>query len=246
MNFDNMYYLNLAIRISDYKGVAKYINRCELNPEIYDNISYYCTDLQTFKLIEKYIPKGVLNKYIMTRTTFNNTDVFKYYVKEINGFNESNSEESILLNTLNNKNSTKKWNLFDYLFNNIDFNSKNINAETNSQIMLRADPTNTDGIYLEKLERLTKDRSTKNDYLFKCMDSLSQPVENFIDEPAESLRINFNDIEYHLLRLNMKLKKMFSFTQIKLADEDTYKTLTDLHISILNNFILNKLLLDKI
>jgi hypothetical protein len=253
MNFDDLYYLKLAIRLSDYNGVNKYLskNKSKLDIEVYDYLNYYCTDIRIFKLFDKF--KAYINPYTMAKTTFNNTEVFKHYLNngvDINRFKDT--DESVLTNILNNKNLTKRAVVFEYLLTrgDLDLNSKNSNAETNSQIMLKVDPTSPEGVYLEKLERLTKDMNEKNSFLFTNRDVLTnntQSIDNFVEEPVESLKINFHDIEFHLLGLNLKLKRMFSFTQINLSERDsTYKTLSELHLSILHNFILNKLLLDKI
>jgi hypothetical protein len=254
MNFDDLYYLKLAIRLSDKNGVNKYISKCrgKFDSEVYEYISYYCTDINIFKLVEKYIDKTKLNPLIMAKTTFNNSEIFKYFVENSKiDLNQFKDEESIIINALLNKNLTKRNTLFEYLLNNksLNLNSKNSNSETNSQIILNSNPTDAEGIILEKFENLAKAKTEETAYLFNSTQVLSKDINSingFIREPTDSIKLNFNDIEYELLKINLKLKKMFSFNSFSLSRDPIYSSLTSLHSSILHNFILNKLLLDKI
>jgi hypothetical protein len=161
-------------------------------------------------------------------------------------------DESIIINTLKNKNTAKKLNLFDFFLNEKKnlLNKKNQAGETNSQILLKENPTDTDSVFLEKLEKTSQNRTESNTYLFYNTslpkDYNKVNISNFINSTNESIKINLEDIEYHLLKLNLKLRRMFDFTPIYLRDNQTSSTLSELHLNILHNFILNKLLLEKI
>lgn len=253
MNFDDLYMLKLGIRLSDYNAVNKYYSkvRNRLDDEVQEYLNTYCTDVRIIEMFEKN-KKFNFNIFQMLRSTFNNDEIIKKYIKNVPDVNKFNDSESIITTVLRNQNPKKKINLFQIFLSNQNFflNKKNENGETNSQILLKETPTDTDAVFLEKLEKKSANRTADNTFLFY---NTSLPkvynksdIKNFINSKEESIKINLEDIEFHLLKLNLKLRKMFDFTPIYLSDNKTDSTLSQLHLSILHNFILNKLILEKI
>lgn len=268
MNYDDLYMLKLYIRMSDYENTLKHLKKVpknKLDAEVYDYISTYCNDIRIFKLFENKTMNFQLFILQFLKNPFNNFEIIKYFVgdkdkstslsKNLNFITED--DESIMINTIKNTNSNKKLKLMELLTNKLDLNIKNNKGETNSQIILKGNPTDIDGVILEKLENLTKNKTEENSYLFNknndtsnvSMLSIDKPKEsitNFINEPEESVKLNLADVEYNLLRLNFRLRRMYEFYPIYLQDVKIDNRLSQLHLNILNNFIFDKLLLEKI
>lgn len=276
MNFDDVYMLKMSIRISDYekasnlfKKVGKKISN---DSEVVDCLSKYCTDLRIFNLFEQsslfknndkiYNPQFFL---ILMKNPFSNESIIKYYLAsnkmKIDGFYDTfeGSSQSALIKLLENTNNLKKLRVFEYLLNkdDFDFNKKNLKGETNSQILLSDNPTDMDAIFTEKVENLLKNKSKDNKNLFKGYTfhfspftpkskSIEEEVNNFISEPIESYKINFADIEYKLLKLNIKLRRMYQSSITNLSNLDLNKDLSKIHEGVLEDIIFEKLLLEKI
>lgn len=253
MNFDDLYMLKLGIRLSDYNTVNKFYSKVKnkLDDEVQEYLNIYCTDERIIALFDKN-KKFSFDLFKMLKSTFKNEEIIKKYLDKIKDLNKINDDESIIIDTLRNKNTSKKLNLFENYLKNKNFflNSKNSSGETNSQILLKENPTDIDAVFLEKLEKTSSNRTESNSFLFYNTSLPSQydkaEISNFINSTEQSIKINLEDIECHLLKLNLKLRRMFDFTPIYLTDNQTDSTMSQLHLSILHNFILNKLLLEKI
>lgn len=275
MNFDDLYMLKLSIRISDFDNTNKYFKKLNKNkirndPEVLNFLFSYCNDLRIFKLFESDYNKYLNDKKkILILNLFssnvNNLEIIKYVFENMSSslkdeyFHYTSDSKSILINTLQNSNSDKKLKLFDYFLNN-DFNFSN----KNSQILIEKNPTNLDAVFLEKIENLLKYKNDNNSFLFnnktysqfevlkisseKDGKLIKRSIENYINTPYESYKINFADIEYNLLKLNIALRKMYDVNPIYLHSTkfDNWQFYNKIHNSMLDNFILDKILLDKI
>jgi hypothetical protein len=253
MNFDDLYMLKLGIRLSDYNAVNKYYSkvRNRLDDEVQEYLNTFCTDIRIIEMFEKN-KKFNFNIFQMLRSTFNNDEIIRKYLNKVSDVNNFDESESIITTVLRNYNTKKKINLFQNFLSNPNFilNNKNSNGETNSHILLKENPTDTDAVFLEKLEKTSKNRTPENSSLFFSTslpkEYNKQEISSFINLNQESININLEDMEFHLLKLNLKLRRMFDFSPIYFSDNHTYSTLSQLHLSILHNFILNKLILEKI
>jgi hypothetical protein len=253
MNFDDLYMLKLGIRLSDYDAVKRYYSkvRNRLDDEVQEYLNMFCTDIRIIEMFEKN-KKFNFNIFQMLRSTFNNDEIVRKYLNKFTDVNKFDDRQSFITTLLRNNNTKKKITIFQNFLSNPNFilNTKNHKGETNSQILLKENPTDTDAVFLEKLEKTSKNRTLENSYLFFSTnlpkEYNKQQISNFINSSQESVKINLEDIEFHLLKLNLKLRKMFDFSPIYLSDSNTSSTLSQLHLSILHNFILNKLILEKI
>jgi hypothetical protein len=169
--------------------------------------------------------------------------------------------KSVLISVAKNSNITKKLNSYNLLLTNMlnynpNFLIKNSKGETQAQILSSEDPVNIDTVFIEKLEKLKKFENSENKFLFsknyvpdlKSTDiDIKENICNYIKEPSESYKIGFADIEFKLLLLNLKLRKMY---EININNLHNHKSdaghLTKLHFNLLDEFIFEKLLLDKI
>jgi hypothetical protein len=253
MNFDDLYMLKLGIRMSDYNVVNKYFSKVKnrLDDEVQEYLNTYCTDMRIIAMFDKN-KKFTFNLSRMLKSTFKNDEIIKKALEKVEEVNYFNHDDSIIINILRNNNTSKKLTLFEHFLNlqKFNLNKKNTNGETNSQILIKENPTDTDAVFLEKLEKTSANRTESNSFLFYnttlSKEYKSLEIANFITSNQVSIKINLEDIEYHLLKLNLKLRKMFDFNPIYLTDNQTNSCLSQLHLCILHNFILNKLVLEKI
>jgi hypothetical protein len=274
MNFDDLYMLKLSIRLSDYDNSYKYfkkLSKSKIDEQVYENLAYYNTDLRIFKMFEKdtnlkkHNYKFILN---LMKNPFNNFEIIEYMVghlKNKEGIENKfyNNDESIVINLLKNSNSRKKIKTFEYIlnyFDNFNFNERNSKGETNSQILLSENPTNIDSVFLEKIENLFKNKTEENKFLFftdkgnisnrtNNKITIQEEIKNFLKAPKESYKIRFADIEYNLLRLNIKLRRMYEFSPIVLIKEtalEENERFSRINIKTMEEFIFEKLLVDKI
>lgn len=157
----------------------------------------------------------------------------------------------------------------------LDLNFKNSKGMKNSKIISEDDPTLLENLFLEKLENLTVKKNIDNSYLFnenslyfralenKDLQSLKDYNDNykiyrdkneliksylkkFISEPIESEKISFNDIEFKAFLLNIKLKSMFEIKCLSLNNNNFEEFLNKKHLQVLDNFLFENLLLEKI
>lgn len=267
MNFDENYLLKLYIKLSDYENVNKYCKKTKnkYDLEIGKNLSLFNNDLKIFDLYKKnkiYNSEFLLN---LVKNPFNNFCILKDYLlhfskqsnNQINIDNFFDEEKSLLLTLLTSStNSFKKLKTFEFLINNedFDFTKKNKNGQTNSQIMVATNPTDMDSVYLEKIEKLITNKNEKNKHLFyyknnSCneifsISNLEKSIKDYIEEPEQSYKINFADVEFNLLKLNLKLRRMYEFEINELSFNDS--EFSKIHSNIMNTFIFDKLLLEKI
>ena len=75
---------------------------------------------------------------------------------------------------------------------------------------------------------------------------LEKEIKNYITEPDQSYKIQFADIEYHLLKLTMKLRRIYQVNTVNLSYIDNYKEMSQIHTASIEEFIFEKLLIDKI
>jgi len=248
MKFDDSYMLNLSVKLSDYENAKKY--KAKVDEELIKVLFNYNTDKNVFNLFKKNKftnnPELILN---LVANPFNNFEICKEYInnKDTN-INKFFDENRSIITSLINSDSQKKLKLLSLLLENekFEFNLKNENGLTNSQILSIENPTNIDTVFLEKVENLLKNKTDDNKHLFYNLPKTSTEdhIKKFASEPQDSYKINFADIELNLLKLNLKLRKMYEFDIIKLSNDDI--PFNKLHLSIINNFLFDKLLLDKI
>ena len=176
MNFDDFYMLKLSIKISDYDNALKYYKktRSKFDNEIFDNLSLFNKDFKIYSLFLKekiHTFDFLLN---MVKNPFNNYDLIVNFIDnnnnskiQIDHFYDKN--KSLMLTLLQNPmESRKKLKLFDYFLNleNFNFNVKNCDCQTNSNILVENNPTDIDSVYLEKIEKLLKNKNEENKFLF--------------------------------------------------------------------------------
>jgi hypothetical protein len=268
MNFDDSYFLKFSIKLSDYKNAYKYYKRAKnkYDKDVEKNLALYNTDK---KIIEMYKKNKIYNSEFLinlVKNPFDNfnilQDYFSNFPKNTNNLLKIDDffdeDKSLLLTLLtSNTNSFKKLKTFDFLINNqnFDFNKKNHNGQTNSQILVASNPTDMDSVYLEKIEKLMQNKNEENKNLFYSspkrsnneifsLTNLEKSIKEFIHEPEESYKINFADMEFNLLKLNLKLRRMYEFDIIELSVNDS--EFNKMHTNIMNTFIFDKLLLEKI
>jgi hypothetical protein len=268
MNFDDAYLLKLSIKLSDYENALKHFkkSRNKFDQENEKNLALFNTDFRIFNLYKNYkiyhsdfllnLIKNPFNNFILLRDYLANSKI------KMDEFYDE--DKSVMLTLLtSNISSIKKLKTFEFLLKNenFDFNVKNKNGQTNSQILVSANPTDMDSVYLEKIEKLMQNKNMENKFLFyprnvndlhsnsqNSLNSqeLEKSIREFVKEPKESFKINFADIELSLLKLNLKLRRMYEFDINDLSSFSDDSAYTKMHTSIMNNFIFDKLLLDKI
>jgi hypothetical protein len=204
-------------------------------------------------------------KYMMRDNTREFEKCLRKNISE-NKFYEGD-EESIMLNLMRNSNTIKKLKIFDYFLNleptsmnEINLEVKSSKGQTNSQILISENPTNAEFILLEKIENFEKWKNEKNKFLFSKKNiftnnplqnafDIENEIKNFISIPEESYKIGYADIEYNLIKLNLKLRKMYElnpFFLIKETSNEEKERLSKIHMKTLEDVIFNKLLLEKI
>ena len=156
----------------------------------------------------------------------------------------------------------------------IDLNSKNSKGLTSSKLLSEEDPTLMETLFLEKLENLTKMKNEENFFMFEKNNKYFASFENFdfnklkemylfknfgnkneiikknleryVNEPNESEKINFNDIEYKILLLNLKLKSMFDVESVALSNYNMENFFNKQHVDSLDKFMFENILLERI
>lgn len=250
MKFDDSYMLKLSVKLSDYENAKKY-KSSKVDEDLIKVLFNYNTDKNIFNLFKKnkFInnPDLLLN---LVANPFNNFEICEEYLNNNTIINKFFDINSSIITSLINSDSQKKIKLLSLLLENekFDFNFKNENGLTNSQILSAENPTNIDTVFLEKVENLLKYKTEENKHLFYNLPKVSTEdhMKKLVSEPEDSYKINFADVELNLLKLNLKLRKMYEFDIIKLSNDDLNLPLNKLHIQIINNFLFEKLLLDKI
>jgi len=71
-------------------------------------------------------------------------------------------------------------------------------------------------------------------------------LERFVNEPRESEKINFNDLEFKILLLNLKLRSMFDVCSASLSNDNLEEFFNKQHVNLLDNFMFEHILLEKI
>jgi len=266
---DDLYKFKLSIRISDYGNASFYFKKVQnkIDNETYDYLSKYCTDTNIYNLIEKNCRsiKNLYNKNFLLnliKNPYDNVDIiiqnFEKGNYKVEDFIDDDSNRSPIIFLFKNTNNLKKLRISEYLLNkSFNFNSKNSNGQSISQILIDENPTDINAIFIEKIEKLLKTKSEENNFLFeddstvnnnKKVNSktIEKEIKNYISEPDQSYKIQFADIEYHLLKLTMKLRRIYQVNTVNLSYIDNYKEMSQIHTASIEEFIFEKLLIDKI
>jgi len=156
----------------------------------------------------------------------------------------------------------------------INLNFKNSKGLTHSKILSDEDPTLIENLFLEKMENITKFKDEDNSYLYEKTNVCFSPIEDydmrklkeinifkkfsnkndiikqnltrFIQEPFDSQKINFNDLEFRILLLNLKLRSMFDINPTSLNNNNIELFFNQQHIKYLDKFMLDNILLERI
>lgn len=227
-----------------------------IKKDLIKNIKNFTFDFSNFKKPED----SNCNSVITNIALYNNLKFIKIYENFLDFF-LNNLEFN---NNLNNNFDINNKSLIQKNF----FLEKNDTGETSSQIILKSDPTNVNGNLLEKFETALKYVTPENSYLFKEENDkfksengaehiytnnrkndneiVKKIIEKIINEPELSLKNNLADIEFKLLKLNLKLRKMYEFEPLYLKRNNLEIKFNIIHDQILNDLILNRIVLDKI
>jgi hypothetical protein len=257
MKLDDDYMFTLSLRVSDYEEAARLYKKAKSaqSEKNYHFLALYCKDLRIYNMFNKTKLNTYEHLFSLIKNPYDNSQIIKKCLveKKVNPCEYWNGD-SLILNLIRSKNSVKKIKILEYLLNEMsfDFNRKNSASQTNSQILLNENPTDLDSVFIEKIEKKTNMKNSDNSYLFtKNLDffsgiNLESEIKKFVKSPLDSLKINFCDVELDLLRLNLKLRKMYDFQINKLNHNEELQEMNEIHLKILNTFLTDKILLEKI
>jgi len=77
-------------------------------------------------------------------------------------------------------------------------------------------------------------------------ENLFLSIDNYINEPQDSIEINLKDIEFNIYKINLKLRSLYDFQIISikslLEHKNKYQSYSQLHTDELENFLFEKFL----